>query len=86
MTRSIELLELIHSDLANLKNTSRRGGKNYYVFFVNDFSRFTKFYLIKSKDETSSMFLKFKAEFENQPDKRIKRLSQIEMVSIPIEL
>ena len=32
MTRSIELLELIHSDLADFINTSNREGKNYCNF------------------------------------------------------
>ena len=86
MTRSTEVLQLIHLDLADLKNTPSREGKNYYVSFVDDFSRFTKVYLIKSKDKVSSMFLKFKAESENQLGKRIKRLDQIEVVSILIEL
>ena len=74
MTRSTELLELIHSDLANFRNIHSRGGKNYHVSFVYDFSRYTKTYLIKTKDETSSMFMKFKVESENQLGKRIKRL------------
>ena len=46
--RSIELLELIHFDLTDFKNTASRGGKNYYVSFVDDFFRFIKVYLIKS--------------------------------------
>ena len=74
MTRSTELLELIHSDLADFRNTPSRGGKNYYVYIVDDFSKYTKIYLIKTKDEASSMFMKFKAESENQLGKRIKRL------------
>ena len=57
-----------------ISNTSSRGGKNYYVSFVDDFSRFTKVYLIKSKAEARSMFFKFKADSENQLGKRIKRL------------
>ena len=65
---------MIHSDLAYFKNTPSRGGKNCYVSFVDDFSRYTNIYLIKSKDETSSMFLKLKAESEIQLGKRIKRL------------
>ena len=56
VTRSIKLLELIHSDLADLKNTTSRGGKNYYVSFV-DFSKSTQIYLLKTKNEASSMFL-----------------------------
>ena len=71
-SRSTDLLELIHFNLADFKNTTSRGGKNYYVSFVDDFSRFTKIYLIKTKDEAGSMFLKFKAESENQLEKRIK--------------
>ena len=48
--------------------------KNYYVSFVDDFSKFTKIYLIKTKDEVSRLFLKFKVETENQLGKMIKRL------------
>ncbi|KAA0063949.1 ty1-copia retrotransposon protein [Cucumis melo var. makuwa] len=72
--RTTELLELIHSDLADFRTTTSRGGKNYYVSFVDDYSRFTKIYLIKTKNEAVSMFLKFKAKSENQLRKRIKRL------------
>jgi len=28
-----------------------RGGKNYFVTFIDDYSRYTKVYLIKHKDE-----------------------------------
>ncbi|KAL4034932.1 hypothetical protein IC575_003605 [Cucumis melo] len=72
--RSTDLLELIHSNLADFKNTTSKGGKNYYVSFVDDYFKFTKIYLIKTKDEVGSMFLKFKAESENQLGKKIKRL------------
>ncbi|KAA0068137.1 ty1-copia retrotransposon protein [Cucumis melo var. makuwa] len=73
-SRTTDLLELIHSDLANFRTTTSRGGKNYYVSFVDDYSRFIKIYLIKTKNEAGSMFLKFKAESENQLGKNIKRL------------
>ncbi|KAL0546105.1 hypothetical protein IC582_016010 [Cucumis melo] len=73
-SRTIDLLELIHSDLADFRTTTSRDGKNYYVSFVDDYSRFTKIYLIKTKDEAGSMFLKFNAESENQLGKKIKRL------------
>ncbi|KAL0541446.1 hypothetical protein IC582_021491 [Cucumis melo] len=72
--RTTELLELIHSDLADFRTTTSRGGKNYYVSFDDDYSRFTEIYLIKTKNEAASMFLKFKAESENQLGKKIKRL------------
>ncbi|KAL0413818.1 UNVERIFIED_CONTAM: Retrovirus-related Pol polyprotein from transposon TNT 1-94 [Sesamum radiatum] len=72
--RSTELLELIHSDLADFKNTLSKGGKKYYMSFVDDFSRYTKIYLLRTKDEAAEMFLRYKTEVENQLDKKIKRL------------
>ena len=66
------MLGLIHSNLAYLKQTTSRGGKNYFVTFINDYSRYTKVYLIK--DEAFDMFLKYKAEVENQLNKKIKRI------------
>ena len=51
-----------------------RGGKKYYVTFIDDFSRYTKVYLLKNKDEAFDMFLKYKAEVENQLNKKIKRV------------
>lgn len=68
------MLELIHSDLADFKSTPSKGGKLYYVTFVDDFSRYTRVYLLKSKDETTDIFMKYKLEVENQLNKRIKRL------------
>jgi hypothetical protein len=74
ITRETELLGLIHSDLGDLKHTMTRGGKKYYVIFVDDYSRFTKLYLLRSKDEALKMFIKYKIEVENQKNLRIKRL------------
>jgi len=42
-----------------------KGGKKWYITFVDDYSRYTKVYLPKSKDEAEEMFLKYKAEVEN---------------------
>ncbi|KAK8635370.1 hypothetical protein V6N13_004109 [Hibiscus sabdariffa] len=72
--RKTELLELIHTDLADFRNTESKGGKHYYITFVDDFSRYTKVYLLRTKDEAEKFFLIYKAEVENQFDRRIKRL------------
>uniref|UniRef100_A0A2N9GEZ3 Integrase catalytic domain-containing protein n=1 Tax=Fagus sylvatica TaxID=28930 RepID=A0A2N9GEZ3_FAGSY len=56
------------------KHTMTRGGKRFYVIFVDDYSRFTKLYLLRSKDEALEMLIKYKTEVENQKNKRIKRL------------
>jgi len=72
--RQTELLGLIHIDLVDLKQTMTRGGKNYFVTFIDDYSRYTKMYLIKHKDEAFDMFLSYKTEVENQLDNKIKRI------------
>ena len=41
--RETELLSLIHTDLGDLKQTMIKGGKKYYVTFIDYFSRYTKF-------------------------------------------
>jgi len=66
-SRQIELLELIHSDLVD-QNTASKGGQRYYITFVDDYSRYTKVYLLRSKNEAEEMILNTKAEVGNQLD------------------
>ena len=65
ITRETELLGLVHSDLGDLKHTMTRGGKRFYLIFVDDHSRFTKLYLLRTKDEALEMFIKYKSEVDN---------------------
>jgi len=44
----------------------------YYVTFIDDHSRKTRVYLMKTKDEVFSKFQEFKAEVENLTGKRIR--------------
>ena len=60
-----ELLGFVHFDLADLKQTITRGGKSYFLIFIDDYSIYTKVYLIRHKDEMFDMFLSYKAEVEN---------------------
>jgi hypothetical protein len=66
--RETEFLNLIHTDLE--KQTMIRGGKKYYVTFIDDFSRYTKLYLLIIKDEVYNIFLLYKAKVENQLNKK----------------
>ena len=75
VSRETKLLELIHSDLGDLKQTMNRGGKKFYVTFIDDYSRSTKVYLLRNKDEAFDMFLIYKAKVENQLDRKIKKIS-----------
>jgi len=51
-----------------------KGGKSYFVTFINDFSQYTKVYLIRHKDEVFNMFLSYKVEVENLLNRKIKRI------------
>ena len=51
-----------------------KGGKRYFITFIDDSTRFCYVHLLKSKDEASHYFKIYKAEVENQLEKKIKRL------------
>jgi hypothetical protein len=75
--RAEQLLELVHSDLGDLSKEKEAslGGSRYFILFVNDFSRFTWTYFLKtkSKQEVMQAFKVFKALVENQTGLTIKR-------------
>ena len=71
---SNELLGLIHSDLCDFKFIATRGGKNYFITFIDDCSKYFYVYLIHSKDEAFEKFKTYKAEVENQLERKIKAL------------
>jgi len=50
VTRSTNLLDLIHSDTCDFKTFVTRGGMKYFITFIDDHSRFCHVYLLKSKD------------------------------------
>ena len=70
--RSSEPLELIHSDICDLKFIQTRGGKKYFLTLIDDCTRYCYVYLLRSKDEALEMFKHFKNEVENQLDRKIK--------------
>ena len=51
-----------------------RGGKRFYITFIDDYSRYTRVYLLRNKDEAKDVFIKYKNEVENQLSKKIKWL------------
>lgn len=69
-----QLLELNHTDVADYKNVVSKSSHKNYITFVNDCSRFTGVYLLKSKDEAEGMIFILKTEVANQLDRKIKRL------------
>ena len=70
--RQIEPLDLIHSDICDLKLVQTRGGNKYFITFVDDSNKYCYVYLLKSKDEAIKKFVLYKNEVENQLNKQIK--------------
>jgi len=68
------LLELIHSDIGDLKNNLTRVGKRFYITFIDDCTRYTVVYLLRSKYEAFEIFLKYKSEVENQLNKKNQKI------------
>lgn len=74
VNRETEFLSLIHTDLGDLKQIMTRGGKQYYLTFIDDFSRYTKLYLLRSKDDAFNAFISYKTKVENQLSRKIKKI------------
>jgi hypothetical protein len=68
------VLELIHSDASGPMPSSSMSGYVYYVSFIDDYSRKTWLYFLKSKDEVFNKFKEFKALIENLSERKIKIL------------
>ena len=67
-------LELIHSDVCGPMSSTSLSGLEYYITFIDDYSRKTWIYFLKAKSEVFEKFKEFKALIENLSDKRIKTL------------
>jgi transposase InsO family protein len=51
-----------------------KGGKRHFMTLIDDATRFCYVYLLKTKDEALDYFKIYKAEVENQLDRKIKRV------------
>ena len=73
-TKTKGTLELIHSDACGPMSSTSLSGFEYYVTFIDDYSRNIWIYFLKAKNEVFEKFKEFKALIENLSDKRIKTL------------
>ena len=69
-----ELLELVHTDIYGPMNIEARGGYEYYITFIDDYSRYRYVYLITRKSEAFDKFKEFRTEAEKQLGNSIKTL------------
>ena len=69
--RAKEPLELVHSDVCGPLNVQARGGYEYFVTFIDDYSRYEYVYLIQRKSKTFGKFKEFLAEAKRQLGKSL---------------
>lgn len=55
-------------------NVKAREGFEYFISFIDDYSRYDYLYLMKRKSEALGKFKKYKAEVKNLSSKKIKIL------------
>jgi hypothetical protein len=73
-SRAAGILDLIHSDLCGPMSSASLTGSLYYVVFIDDFSRKSWIFFMKTKGQVFSRFQEFKALVENQTGKKIRVL------------
>jgi hypothetical protein len=73
-TKSAGVLDLVHTDVCGPMSWASLSGHEYYLTFIDDYSRKTWIYFLKAKSEVFKRFQEFKALVENQIGKRIKVL------------
>ena len=67
-------MELIHSDVCGPMPSTSLSGYEYYVTFVDDYSRKTWIYFLTNTSELLGKFKEFKALIKNHSERRIKTL------------
>ena len=65
----------VHSDLWGKAPVESKGKKLYYITFIDDKTRLTHLYLLRTKDEAPKMYKMYEAWVETQMGAKIKVLS-----------
>jgi hypothetical protein len=73
-SRSAGILDLVHTDVCGPMSQKSLSGCEYYLTFIDDYSRKTWIYFLKAKSMVFAQFQEFRALVENQLGKRIKVL------------
>ncbi|CAL1361567.1 unnamed protein product [Linum trigynum] len=72
-SRAKNVLDLVHSDLCEPDvNVKSLGGARYFVTFIDDHSRKTWVYTLKTKDQALDVFKQFLALVERETGKKLK--------------
>ena len=71
---TVDLLELVHSDVCGKISEPSIGGAQYFLTFTDDKSRYSWVYILKTKDQVFDYFLEWKAFVEKATKKKIRTL------------
>ena len=74
VSRALHPFELVHSDLWGPSPITSITSVKYFILFIDDFSRFSWFYLLKSKDEAYNAYLQFQTLIKTQFNTVIKKI------------
>ena len=69
-----QLLEVVHLDVWGPTKTRSLAGSNYYVTFIDDYSRKVWVYFMKAKSEVFDLFKKFRNQVKKETSQYIKCL------------
>ena len=83
--RATGILDLIHSDVSGWMSHVSLSGYEYYVLFIDDHSRRTWIYFLKTKSEVFKQFQEFRALVETQTGRKIKSRGRTMEESTPLE-
>ncbi len=73
-SKSIQPLQLIHSDVCGKMSSRSLGDAEYFVTFIDDYTHYTWIYPLKKKSDVFETFLRWKAVVENESEKKVKVL------------
>lgn len=73
-SKTTQRFELIHSDICGPFPYESLGGSKYFLTLIDDFTRFSKIYFLKTKSQTAPTIQLFITEIERQYDTKVKRL------------
>lgn len=73
-TRKQAKLELVHSDVCGPIEVESNGGNKYFVTFIDDATRKTWIYILKTKSQVFETFQKFHVMVERETESKLKCL------------
>ncbi|KAG6465891.1 hypothetical protein O3G_MSEX015473 [Manduca sexta] len=73
-SRATQVLGLVHTDVCGPMPCVSFSGAKYFLTFIDDFTRKTFVYFMRTKDEVFEHFKNFKAMVENETNHKIKIL------------